>query len=353
MKPFAIAGRPIGPTHPPLVIAELSGNHNRSLDRALALIDAAADAGAEAVKLQTYTPDTITIAHDGPGFRIESGLWAGRTLYDLYKEAFTPYEWHAPLFEHARHRGLIVFSSPFDDTAVDLLEGLDAPAYKIASFEAIDLPLIARAARTGKPLIISTGMTSAQEIGEAVAAAQKAGVEGSGDGGVALLHCVSAYPARYEDANLRAIPRLAADHHCVVGLSDHTPGSSTAVAAVALGASIIEKHFTLARSDGGPDAAFSLEPAELRRLVEDCRNAWAALGGASLTRGADEEVNRQFRRSLYVVRDVARGAIVTNMDIRSIRPGFGLPPKHLPEILGRAASRDLKRGEPLAWGMLG
>ena len=347
MKPFAIAGRPIGPSHPPLVIAELSGNHNQSLDRALALIDAAADSGAEAVKLQTYTPNTITIDHDGPGFRIEGGLWAGRTLYDLYGEAFTPYEWHAPLFAHARARGLIVFSSPFDDTAVDLLEGLDAPAYKIASFEAIDLPLIQRAARTGKPLIVSTGMTSPEEIGEAVTAAQ-----GAGDGGVALLHCVSAYPARYEDANLRAIPRLAADYDCVVGLSDHTPGASTAVAAVALGACIIEKHFTLARADGGPDAAFSLEPHELKRLAEDCRNAWSALGDASLTRVADEEANKQFRRSLYVVRDVARGAVLTAADVRSIRPGYGLEPKRLPEVLGRAASRDLKRGEPLAWTMV-
>jgi pseudaminic acid synthase len=348
MKPFAIAGRSIGPAHPPLVIAELSGNHNGSIDRALALIDAAADAGAEAIKLQTYTADTITLDHDGPGFRIEGGLWAGRTLHDLYSEAFTPYDWHAPLFAHARARGLICFSSPFDDTAVDLLESLDAPAYKIASFEAIDLPLIARAARTGKPLIISTGMTAPQEIGEAVSAAQNAG-----DGGVALLHCVSAYPARYEDANLRAIPRLAADYGCVCGLSDHTPGTSTAVAAIALGASIIEKHFTLARADGGPDAAFSLEPEELKRLVEDCRNAWAALGDASLGRAADEEANKQFRRSLYVVRDVAQGAAMTANDVRSIRPGFGLPPKHLPEVLGRTAVRDLKRGEPLAWNMVG
>jgi N-acetylneuraminate synthase len=347
MKPFAIAGRPIGPSHPPFVIAELSGNHNRSLDRALALVDAAADAGVEAVKLQTYTPDTITIDHHGPGFRIEGGLWAGRTLHDLYGEAFTPYDWHAPLFARARERGLIVFSSPFDDTAVDLLEGLAAPAYKIASFEAIDLPLIQRAARTGKPLIVSTGMTSLEEIDEAVAAAQ-----GAGDGGVALLHCVSAYPARYVDANLRAIPRLAADYDCVAGLSDHTPGTSTAVAAIALGACIIEKHFTLARADGGPDAAFSLEPAELRRLVDDCRNAWAALGDPSLTRVADEEANKQVRRSLYVVRDVRREAVLTAGDVRSIRPGFGLAPKHLPDVLGRPAARDLTRGEPLAWDMI-
>jgi N-acetylneuraminate synthase len=348
MTPFTIADRPIGPEHPPLVIAELSGNHNRSLDRALALIDAAAEAGAEAVKLQTYTADTITIDHDGPGFRIEGGLWAGRTLHDLYGEAFTPYEWHAPLFAHARARGLIVFSSPFDDTAIDLLQSLDAPAYKIASFEAIDLPLIQRAARTGKPLIISTGMTSAAEIGEAVAAAR-----GAGDGGVALLHCVSAYPARYETANLRAIPRLAADYGCVVGLSDHTPGTATAVAATALGACIIEKHFTLDRADGGPDSAFSLEPSELTHLVQDCRHAWEALGDAALGRASEEEANRQFRRSLYVVRDVTNGTTLTSEHVRSIRPGFGLEPKRLPEVLGRAAARDLKRGEPFAWDMLG
>jgi N-acetylneuraminate synthase len=348
MPSFAIAGRAVGPDQPPLVIAELSGNHNRSLERALRLIDAAADAGAEAVKLQTYTPDTITLAHDGPGFRIDGGLWAGRTLHDLYAEACTPYEWHAPLFAHARARGLICFSSPFDETAIDLLQSLDAPAYKIASFEAVDLPLIERAARTGKPLIVSTGMTSPEEIGEAVQAARAAG-----SGGVALLHCVSAYPARFEDANLRAIPRLAADYGCVVGLSDHTPGAAAAVTAVALGASIIEKHFTLDRADGGPDAAFSLEPSELKRLVEDCRNAWEALGDASLARAPAEDANKQFRRSLYVVRDVAAGAALTGEDVRSIRPGFGLPPKALPDVLGRPAARDLKRGEPLDWGMVG
>jgi N-acetylneuraminate synthase len=347
MRPFAIAGREIGPEHPPLVIAELSGNHNQSLERALRLIDAAADCGAEAVKLQTYTADTITIAHDGPGFRIESGLWAGRTLHELYGEAFTPYDWHDALFAHARARGLICFSSPFDDTAVDLLQSLDAPAYKIASFEAVDLPLIRRAAMTGKPLIISTGMTSTEEIGDALAAAMDAG-----EGGVALLHCVSAYPARYADANLRAIPRLAADYGCIAGLSDHTPGTATAVTAIALGAAIIEKHFTLDRADGGPDAAFSLEPEELKRLVDDCRHAWEALGDASLNRGEAETANKQFRRSLYVVRDVAAGTPLTREDVRSIRPGFGLAPKTLPDVLGRPAARALKRGEPLAWEMM-
>ena len=343
---FAIAGRPIGPQHPPFVIAELSGNHNGRLERALALIDAAAAAGAGAVKLQTYTADTITLDHRGPGFVIESGLWAGRTLYDLYSEAFTPFEWHEALFAHARGRGLICFSSPFDETAVALLEGLDAPAFKIASFEAVDLPLIRRASRTGRPLIISTGMTSPREIAEAVQTARAAGAP------VALLHCVSAYPARYADANLRMIPRLAEDYGCVCGLSDHTPGTSAAVAAVALGASIIEKHVTLSRADGGPDAAFSLEPDELARLVQDCRNAWEALGVADYRRGEEEAVNRQFRRSLYVVRPVAKGAQITGEDVRSIRPGYGLEPKRLDEVLGRHASRDLERGEPLALDML-
>jgi N-acetylneuraminate synthase len=344
--PFAIAGREIGRHAPPLVIAELSGNHNANLDRALRLIDAAADAGAEAVKLQTYTPDTITLDHDGPGFRIAGGLWDGRTLHDLYAEAQTPYAWHPALFAHARARGMMVFSSPFDETAIELLEGLDAPAFKIASFEAIDLPLIRRAARSGKPLIVSTGMTSESEIEEALAAA-------GGPGQTALLHCVSAYPARFSDANLRAIPMLEARFGCVVGLSDHTPGTAAAVAAVALGAAIIEKHFTLARADGGPDAEFSLEPHELRRLVDDCRNAWEALGEPALRRGEVETGNRQFRRSLYVVRDVAAGATLTSDDVRSIRPGFGLEPKRLPDVLGRPAARDLKRGEPLDLGMVG
>ena len=344
---FTIAGRTIGPGQPPLVVAELSGNHNGDLDRALALIDACAEAGAEAVKLQTYTPDTITLDDDGPDFRINGGLWDGRTLYDLYREAHTPFEWQAPLFAHARARGLIVFSSPFDETAIALLEGLDAPAYKIASFEAVDLPLIAAAAATGKPLIISTGMTNPAEIGEALAAAR-----GAGDGGVALLHCVSEYPARYMEANLRMIPRLAADFGCVVGLSDHTPGTAAAVAAIALGAGLIEKHVTLARADGGPDAAFSLEPDELAALVADCRHAWEALGEAAYKRGPTETANRQFRRSLYVARDVAAGTVLTAQDVRSVRPGYGLATRHLPEVLGRRAARDLKRGERFGWEML-
>ena len=345
---FAIAGRPVGGAAPPFVIAELSGNHNGDIDRARRLIDAAAEAGADAVKLQTYTPDTITLDHDGPGFRLESGLWAGRTLHELYAEAHTPYAWHAPLFAHARAQGLVIFSSVFDETAVDLLQGLDAPAYKIASFEAVDLPLIARAAATGKPLIISTGMASPVEIAAALAAARS-----HGTGGVALLHCVSAYPARFSDAKLATIPRLAADFGCVAGLSDHTPGTVAAVVAVALGAAVIEKHVTLDRADGGPDSSFSLEPGELAQLVRDCRDAHATLGEAGYARGMEESANRTYRRSLYVVADVARGACLGPEHIRSIRPGFGLPPSELDAVLGRPATRALKRGEPLAWDMVG
>ena len=343
---ITIAGREIGEGLPPFIIAELSANHNGSLERALELVDAAADCGADAIKLQTYTADTITIDHDGPGFRIEGGLWDGRTLHDLYSEAYTPWDWHAPIFERARSRGLLAFSSPFDETAVELLEDLGAPGFKIASFEAVDLPLIERAARSGKPLIISTGMTTAAEIGEAVAAARAQGAE------VALLHCVSTYPAVYPDANLAMIPRLAADFACPAGLSDHTPGTAAAVAAVALGACIIEKHFTLRRADGGPDSAFSLEPQELKQLVTDCRHAWESIGTAEYRRGEGEAANRQFRRSLYVVRDVAAGEVIAYADVRSIRPGFGLPPKELPQIIGRRAARDLKRGEPVSRDML-
>ncbi len=342
-----ISGRAIGPGEPPFVIAELSGNHNKSLDRALALIDAAAEAGADAVKLQTYTADTITLDHDGPGFRLDDGLWAGRTLHSLYAEAHTPYAWHAPLFAHAKARGLIAFSSPFDETAVDLLESLDAPAFKIASFEAADLPLIARAARSGRPLIISTGMASEAEIVAARDAALAAGAAG-----VALLHCVSAYPARFADANVATVPWLAQRFGCVSGLSDHTPGTAAAVAAVTLGACIIEKHVTLDRADGGPDSSFSLEPAELAALVHDCRAAFDAVGTPGLNRGVEETANRRFRRSLYVVRDVAAGTVLTGDDVRSIRPGFGLAPARLPEVLGRRSARALARGEPVDEAML-
>jgi pseudaminic acid synthase len=343
-----IAGRPIGPGHPPYVICELSGNHNGSLDRALQMMEAAAATGCDAIKLQTYTPDTITIRHDGPGFRIKGGLWEGRTLHDLYREAQTPFEWHEALFNRARRLGVTLFSSPFDETAVDLLEGLRAPAYKIASFEAVDLPLIARVARCGKPMIISTGMCNLAEIQDAVTTARTNGCRE-----IILLHCVSSYPAVFEDANLATIPHLANAFDVVAGLSDHTPGSAAPAAAVALGASVIEKHFTLARADGGPDAAFSLEPAEFRTLVEDCRNAWRAVGRVTYDIEGSEKANIVFRRSLYAVRPIAKGEAFTKANVRSIRPGYGLAPKHLPRVLGRRAAREVAYGEPIADDMLG
>jgi N-acetylneuraminate synthase len=347
VKGFSIAGRAIGPDQPPFVICELSGNHNGSLERALAMLDAAAATGADAIKLQTYTADTITLDDDGPDFLIEGGLWAGRRLHELYAQAHTPYEWHAALFERARELGAILFSTPFDETAVALLESLDAPAYKIASFEAVDLPLIRRVAQAGKPMIISTGLASLDEMAEALAAARDSGCDA-----VALLHCVSSYPAPIEEANVRTVPDLARRFDVLTGLSDHTPGSAASVAAVALGACIIEKHFTLARADGGPDAAFSLEPAEFKALVADCHGAWAALGSPNYNRLASEAAAAGHRRSLYVVADVKAGEAVTSAHVRSIRPGYGLAPKHLPEVIGRRAARDLKRGERLSWDML-
>ena len=342
-----IAGRKIGLAHEPFVICELSGNHNGSLERALVMLEAAAATGADAIKIQTYTPDTITLDHDSSDFRIEGGLWDGRTLYDLYGEAQTPYEWHSALFAKAKQLGVILFSTPFDETAIDLLEGLDAPAYKIASFEVIDLPLIASVARRGKPMIISTGMANLAEIGDAVETAQA-----NGAAGVVLLHCVSAYPAPMEEANVRTVPDLAARFGVISGLSDHTPGSAASVAAVALGACVIEKHFTLARSDGGPDAAFSLEPAEFTALTRDCKDAWRALGKVGYDLLGSEQANISFRRSLYVVADVAKGEVLTTAHVRSIRPGFGLAPRHLGEVLGKVAKRDLTRGEAFSWDMI-
>jgi N-acetylneuraminate synthase len=343
-----IAGRPIGPDHEPFVICELSGNHNGELARALRLIEAAAATGCDAIKIQTYTPDTITIQSDRPEFRLEGGLWDGRTLYDLYGEAYTPYEWHEALFAAAKGLGVPLFSTPFDETAVELLDRLGAPAYKIASFEIVDLPLIDLVARCKKPMIISTGMASEDEIGAAVDAARAGGAAG-----VVLLHCVSAYPAQIADANVRTVQLLTQRFGVMAGLSDHTPGTAAAVAAVALGAVAVEKHFTLARADGGPDAAFSLEPVEFAALVQDCHDAWRALGKASFSRGGTERANAQFRRSLYVVEDIPAGAPLTKANVRSIRPGLGLPPKDLPQVLGRRAARDLARGEPLTWEMIG
>lgn len=339
----AIAGRKIGPGQSPYVIAEMSGNHNGELTRALALIDAAKDAGADAVKLQTYTADTMTIDNHGPGFDIQGGLWKGRSLYELYHEARTPWDWFPALFAHGRKRGITVFSTPFDPTAVDYLESLDTPAYKIASFEVTDLPLIAQVAAKGKPMIVSSGMASDAEIGEAIDTIRE-----NGDPPVILLHCVSGYPTPAADMNLRRIPYLAERFDVLPGLSDHSMGTAVAVTSVALGAAVIEKHFTLARSDGGPDAAFSLEPHELAELVAGVRTAFAALGSPEAKIKASEASNLQFRRSLYVVADIKKGERFTPANLRAIRPGFGLSPKHLPEVMGRRAACDLVRGTPLA-----
>jgi pseudaminic acid synthase len=342
-----IAGRRIGPNHEPYVICELSGNHNGSLQRAMQLLEAAAATGADAIKIQSYTPDTITIDHDGPGFRIEGGLWDGRMLYDLYGEAQTPFEWHEPLFRRARELGVTLFSSPFDETAVDLLEQLGAPAYKIASFEVVDLPLVAYAASKRKPMIISTGMANIEEIGEAVRTARENGCQE-----IVLLHCVSSYPAPDEQSNVRTVPDLAERFGVVSGLSDHTFGSAVAVASIALGGCVVEKHFTLRRADGGPDSAFSLEPGEFKTLVGDCKRAWRALGTATYDLQGCESGSIAFRRSIYVVRDIAACEELTRENVRSIRPGFGLAPKYLPDVLGRQAARKLKRGEPLGWNLV-
>jgi len=336
------------PGQRPFVIAEMSGNHKGEIGRAIRLIDAAREAGADAVKIQTYTADTITLDCDRPEFRIGGGLWEGRTLHDLYREAHTPWDWHEALFAHAARVGIPIFSSPFDPTAVDMLERLGAPAYKIASFEIVDLPLVRHAARTGKPLVVSTGMASLGEIAEAVAAVREAG-----DNPLALLHCTSGYPTPPEDIHLRTIPHLAEAFGVAAGLSDHTHGIAVPVAAVALGATVIEKHMTLSRAEGGVDADFSLEPHEFKAMVEACRTAHAALGRVDYTLKPSEAGGRAFRRSLYVTRDVAAGEPLTADNVRSIRPGLGLAPKYLPDVLGRRAARALARGEPLDWTMIG
>ncbi len=347
VEPVQIEGRSIGPGYKPFVIAEMSCNHNGSLERALAIMEQAKTCGADALKLQTYTADTLTIDYDGPGFVVEGGLWDGRKLYDLYAEASTPWEWHEALFARGRELDLVVFSSPFDASAIEFLEGFDVPAYKIASFEANDLPLIEKAAQTGKPLIISTGIVDDEEIKEALGAAQAAGA-----GGVVLLYCVSGYPTPPEEANLATIPDMIARFGVPIGLSDHTMGTDVAVGAVALGACAIEKHFTLARADGGFDAEFSAEPAELEALCRGAETAWKAQGHATYARKPSEQPIATYRRSLYIVEDVKSGKEFTEKNVRSIRPGYGLSPKHLPKVLGKRAARDIEHGSPLEWSMV-
>jgi pseudaminic acid synthase len=340
----AIHGRRIASEEPPYIVAELSANHGGSLSLALEIMSAAKCAGADAIKLQTYTADTITIDHHGPGFLIEGGLWHGRRLYELYQEAHTPWEWHEALFAKGRELGLPVFSTPFDETAVEFLQRFDPPAYKIASFELPDLALVRCVAATGKPVIMSTGMAAPDEIAESIEAFRSGGGRD-----LVLLHCVSGYPTPVEQCNLRRIPRLASEFGCPVGLSDHTLGTDVAIAAVALGACLIEKHFTLRRADEGTDAAFSLEPEELRALAQGTRAAFAALGTGNEARSEAEKPSKVFRRSIYVVRDMAAGEPFTRDNVRSIRPGYGLAPRHLAEILTRRASRSLKRGTALTW----
>lgn len=342
-----INGREIGQSCAPYVIAEMSANHNGDLNTALRIIEEAKRAGADAVKIQTYRPDTITLKSDLPDFQITDGLWAGRTLYDLYDWAHTPWQWHKSLFEYAREIGITLFSSPFDKTAVDLLEKLDAPAYKIASFEAVDLPLIKYVASTGKPMIISTGLADAEEIEEAIDAAREGGCKE-----LAILHCVSGYPAPAEDYNLRTIADMIQRFGLVTGLSDHTLDNTTAIASVAMGASIIEKHFTLDRNGGGPDDSFSLEPAGLAALCNSSKTAWAALGKVDYGRKPSEQGNLKFRRSLYFVRDLAGGDIVTPDAVRSVRPGYGLAPKYLPLIIGRKVNGDVKKNTPVQLDLL-
>ncbi|ABP81458.1 pseudaminic acid synthase [Stutzerimonas stutzeri] len=339
---ISISGREIGLDHPPYIIAELSANHNGRLDTAMQIVEAAKKAGADAIKLQTYTADTITLNCDSEEFQIHGGLWDGKTLYQLYQEAHMPWEWHQPLFAHARKLGITIFSSPFDSTAVDLLEDLDAPAYKIASFEAVDLPLIKYAASTGKPVIISTGMADAEEIQEAIDAAREGGCKE-----LAILHCVSGYPAPAEDYNLRTIPDMMQRFGLATGLSDHTLDNTTAIASVVLGASIIEKHFTLDRNGGGPDDSFSLEPAELAALCRDSKTAWAALGRVDYGRKSSEQGNVKFRRSLYFVKDLQAGERITPDAVRSVRPGYGLAPRLLDQLMGKVLRQDVKANMPV------
>jgi len=346
---FKIGNLLIGVAHPPFVIAEMSGNHNQSLKRALEIVEAAAKTGAHALKIQTYTPDTMTLDLDEREFHISDpkSLWDGTSLYKLYGEAYTPWEWHKPIFERARELGMVAFSTPFDDTAVDFLESLDVPCYKIASFENTDLPLIRRVAATGKPLIISTGMATVAELDETVRAARGAGCKD-----LVLLKCTSTYPATPENTNISTIPHMRELFGCEVGLSDHTMGVAVSVASVALGATVIEKHFTLNRADGGVDSSFSMEPAEMAQLVTESARAWQSLGKVSYGPTEAEKKSLQFRRSLYVVRDMKAGETLGPENVRAIRPGLGLPPKYFDVLIGKTIKRDAPRGTPLQWDLL-
>lgn len=341
---ITINGQKISQNDPPYIIAELSANHNGKLETALKIIEEAKKAGADAIKLQTYTPDTITLNCDSDEFKVKGGLWDGRTLYELYSEAHMPWEWHEPLFKKAKKLNITIFSSPFDTTAVDLLEQLNAPAYKIASFEAVDIPLIKYVASTGKPMIISTGMADKDEIREAISAARDGGCQQ-----LAILHCVSGYPAPAKDYNLRTITEMAKEFEIVIGLSDHTLDNTTALTSIGLGASIIEKHFTLNQRGGGPDDSFSLEPHQLKALCHDSKTAWSSLGKIDYERKSSEQENIQFRRSLYVTEPIKKGDVFTANNVKSVRPGFGLPPKYYENIIGRQASHDIKRNTALSW----
>lgn len=347
MQKIEINGRLIGAEYPPYLIAELSANHNGSLNTALRIIAEAKKSGADAIKLQTYRPDTITMKCDDDDFQIHGGLWDGRTLYDLYNEAHMPWEWHLPLFEYARKLDITIFSSPFDISAINLLEDLNAPAYKIASFEAVDLPLIKYAASTGKPMIISTGMANEIEIEEAINAAYEGGCKE-----LAILHCVSGYPALPEEYNLHTIKDMIDRFRIVTGLSDHTLDNTTAIASVAMGASIIEKHFTLNRNGGGPDDSFSLEPHELKALCRDTKTAWASLGQVNYGLKSSEKGNVKFRRSLYFTKKMFPGELITHDSIRSVRPGFGIEPKYFEAIIGRKVTKETKYGLAVTWDLL-
>ncbi len=337
---ISIKNRQISSNYPPYVIAEVSANHNGSIDRALEIIKAASDAGVDAVKIQTYTPDTMTIDATTSDFLIEDGLWKGRTLYDLYAEAHTPFEWTGRMFEYAESLGLTLFSSPFDETAVDLLASLGAPAYKVASFELVDLPLIAYIAKQKKPMLMSTGMASLQEVGDAIETARQNGCDE-----IALFHCISSYPTPIDQANINAIDLLKREFDVEVGLSDHTLGNFASIVATGAGATLIEKHFTLSRDDGGVDSAFSLEPDEMQTLVRDTRAAFAALGDGKFSRQPAEESNKIFRRSLYFVADLAEGETISSEHVRRIRPGFGMSPKYYDQVIGMKLSKAVKRGD--------